>query len=391
ATVFSCVVNLCNTILGSGILAMPTAMASVGLLLGSWIILFSAAASALGLFFLGYCARFVEGRHASFFTVSQLTYPGASLFFDLAIAIKCFGVSISYLIIFGEVMPQVMSALFIPEPLNVVTYAKTDPSFLFLLLTDRRFWITLAILLLTPLAFLRRLDSLRYTSMVALVALLYLVVIVLVNFLDPARTPVPAGRVSLIKLSPQFFTNLPIFVFAFTCHQNIFSVYNELRDNSPRNIKGTIHLAISVATVAYLIVAILGYLQFGDDVLPNIILMYHSGPLVTLGQVAIGVLMLLSYPLQCHPCRACLDKIICGYVLPRHSGRSRPLSLASTGNIVPPAMSRRMFIAVTICILFFSYLVAMSVSQLDLVLSFVGSTGSTTISFILPGLFFYKI
>jgi amino acid permease len=33
----------------------------------------------------------------------------------------------------------------------------------------------------------------------------------------------------------------------------------------------------------------------------------------------------------------------------------------------------------------------MSVSSLDKVLGYVGSTGSTSISFILPGLFYYKI
>ena len=42
-------------------------------------------------------------------------------------------------------------------------------------------------------------------------------------------------------------------------------------------------------------------------------------------------------------------------------------------------------------IIILSYLVAMTVSSLDKVLAYVGSTGSTSISFILPGLFYYKI
>ncbi|KAJ1948680.1 hypothetical protein IWQ62_006858, partial [Dispira parvispora] len=239
-----------------------------------------------------------------------------------------------------------------------------------------------------------------------------------------------------------------------------------LRDNSPRKIKASIHIAISSAALAYLVVAILGYLTFGDDVLPNIILMYKNGPMVVVGQFAIGILMLLSYPLQCHPCRACLDKVITGYVIPRlkhstaHSGYTPPPS-DSNGDHAPSdstASTRRplrgiagsahgggyealqdhddeerhpspddgvtrdemvdyvrhrstvglsrtnsqhslrqsglsplMFNLVTLLILTLSYLVAISVSQLDLVLSFVGSTGSTVISFILPGLFYYKL
>ena len=49
------------------------------------------------------------------------------------------------------------------------------------------------------------------------------------------------------------------------------------------------------------------------------------------------------------------------------------------------------FAIITTTILIFSYITAMTVSSLDKVLAYVGSTGSTSISFILPGLFYYKI
>jgi len=49
------------------------------------------------------------------------------------------------------------------------------------------------------------------------------------------------------------------------------------------------------------------------------------------------------------------------------------------------------FAALTTVIIIGSYLVAMTVSSLEAVLAYVGSTGSTSISFILPGLFYYKI
>ena len=49
------------------------------------------------------------------------------------------------------------------------------------------------------------------------------------------------------------------------------------------------------------------------------------------------------------------------------------------------------FAAITTTIIILSYIVAMTVSSLEKVLAYVGSTGSTSISFILPGLFYYKI
>jgi uncharacterized membrane protein YhaH (DUF805 family) len=71
-----------------------------------------------------------------------------------------FGVSISYLIILGALVPRV-----------VVSFVDSPPAFLL----DRRLWIALSLTILVPLAFLRRLDSLRFTSYVALIAVADLV------------------------------------------------------------------------------------------------------------------------------------------------------------------------------------------------------------------------
>lgn len=54
-------------------------------------------------------------------------------------------------------------------------------------------------------------------------------------------------------------------------------------------------------------------------------------------------------------------------------------------------MSDLRFALITTVVLVLAYITALSVTSLDRVLAFVGSTGSTSISFILPGLFYYKI
>ncbi|KAJ3207467.1 hypothetical protein HDU67_007442, partial [Dinochytrium kinnereticum] len=101
-TILSSSINLTNTILGAGVLAMPGALASVGLGLGTFLIVLSGLGSIFGLTLLSLCASKVGGRNASFFAVSRLTYPSAALWFDLAIAVKCFGVSVSYLVIIRD-------------------------------------------------------------------------------------------------------------------------------------------------------------------------------------------------------------------------------------------------------------------------------------------------
>lgn len=48
--------------------------------------------------------------------------------------------------------------------------------------------------------------------------------------------------------------------------------------------------------------------------------MYPSTSLfIAVGQLAIAILVMFSYPLQVHPCRNCLDKVFhAGHVLPKN-------------------------------------------------------------------------
>jgi len=95
----------------------------------------------------------------------------------------------------------------------------------------------------------------------------------------------------------------------------------------------------------------------------NIILMYPSSPVISIAQVAIGLLVLLSYPLQVHPCRASLDKVI-GAILPGKEGS--------------------LYFGMTLGIIVSGWIVAVTVQDLSVVLALVGATGSTTICYILP-------
>jgi amino acid permease len=69
--------------------------------------------------------------------------------------------------------------------------------------------------------------------------------------------------------------------------------------------------SIGGACIIYEVVAVLGYFTFGSKVGANIMAMYPSTSLfIACGQLAIVILVLFSYPLQVHPCRNCLDKIV---------------------------------------------------------------------------------
>lgn len=83
------------------------------------MVLFCAFTAYLGLYFLTRSARLVpQHRSASFSSLSKLTFPGLARLFDFAVAVKCWGVSISYLIVIGGLMPKVRGLRCLSEPVD---------------------------------------------------------------------------------------------------------------------------------------------------------------------------------------------------------------------------------------------------------------------------------
>ncbi|GAA5886468.1 hypothetical protein JCM16303_001420 [Sporobolomyces ruberrimus] len=396
ATLLSCIANLANTIIGTGALAMAHAFSGEGLIPGAIMVLFCGLTAYLGLYFLTRSASLAPHRSASFSSLSKLTFPGLARLFDFAVALKCFGVSISYLIVIGGLMPKVVRSF---NPALELTS----------IWLDRRLWILASMTLLCPLAFLRKLDSLKVTSYIALCAIAYLVFIVLFyTFLDASELPAP-GEVELFKFGPSFIQSLPVQIFAFTCAQNIFSVFNELRENTQARLDIVIGTSIGSAAAIYEVLGILGYLAFGSKVGGNLIEMYPHSTAVSICQSGIVILVLFSYPLQLHPARASLDKFLfpspTSPSLPTTPSASRALSESDASDIEedtstlteqPTSPTENeiplgRFIVESSVILFSTFVIAMFVSSLETVLGFVGATGSTTISFILPSIFFLSL
>ncbi|GAA6049356.1 hypothetical protein JCM3770_007305 [Rhodotorula araucariae] len=374
ATVTSCIANLANTIIGTGSLAMAHAFSGEGLIPGIFMVVVCGGAAAFGLYLLTRSAAMAPHRAASFSSLSTLTYPGLARLFDFAVALKCFGVSISYLIVIGGLMPKVVHS-FKPDLVDSV-------------LLDRRLWILASMTLLCPLAFLRRLDSLKLTSYIALCAIGYLIFVVVYYTCGSRDQLPPAGDIELFKFGPSFIQSLPVQIFAFTCAQNIFAVFNEIKTNSQPRLNLVICTSIGSAAIIYEILGILGYLTFGAAVGGNIIEMYPRTTLVSIGQVGITILVLFSYPLQLHPARASLDK----FLFPHRPSDADDCTLAAddhggAGDEIP--LGR--FVVESAVLLFATFMIAMFVSSLEVVLGFVGATGSTTISFILPAVFFLRL
>ena len=175
------------------------------------------------------------------------------------------------------------------------------------------------------------------------------------------------GPTALVTNPSQTLHALPLFVFSYTCHQNIFSITNELSDPTPqRNIKVCV-LAVGAALAVYIILGASGYSTFGGLVDHDILASYPSdNGIVAVARLAISLVVSCCYPLQAHPSRACTTSIVraCG------------------GEDIDDFV---LHMAITTVFVLASGSIALVVTDLGLILSVVGATGSTTVSYILPG------
>jgi len=178
----------------------------------------------------------------------------------------------------------------------------------------------------------------------------------------------------------------------------MFSILNEISDNSHFRTTSVIFASIGSACALYILTGITGYLSYGDNITGNIVNMYPAAAASTIGRLAIVILVMFSYPLQIHPCRASIDACLKWRPRRRDQGDNSPSRQGLVSGAATARQSAKVnemgdvrFAIISTVLIILSFMTAMTVSSLEKVLAYVGSTGSTTISFILPGLFYYKI
>jgi len=165
-------------------------------------------------------------------------------------------------------------------------------------------------------------------------------------------------------------SNLPIFVFAFTCHQNLFAIFNEL-EGDRKKVDMVVVTSNITAFIVYMIIGICGYLTYGQIIRDNILLNFPKTVVSVISRISITILVSFSYPLQIHPCRISITNIL------RNFTEKVPHTVEHFG--------------ISLIIMSGTFLVAFFLSDLSIVFSIIGATGSTMLCYILPGLFYFTL
>ncbi|XP_033029760.1 probable sodium-coupled neutral amino acid transporter 6 isoform X3 [Lacerta agilis] len=180
-------------------------------------------------------------------------------------------------------------------------------------------------------------------------------------------------KAALFNFSAESAYAIPTMAFSFLCHTSVLPIYCELQSPSKSRMQKVANTGISLSFLVYFVSALFGYLTFYDHVDSELLQGYstylpHDTVIMT---VKLGILfaVLLTVPLIHFPARKAVMMVFFSHL---------PFSLMC-------------HILVTLALNATVFLIAMYVPDIRHLFGVVGSTTSTCLLFIYPGLFYLKI
>jgi len=309
--------------------------------------------------------------------VANRVKPWLAIVLDIALIIFCLGVCVAYLILIGDSMPQVIGFIADERPdssvislsESVVNASVSSVHVSVPALRRRELWISIAMVIVAPFIFSKRLDVLRYLSWGTVICVAYMLIMLIYYFIrDFDRIFSDDNSYELGPTTSAAINNISIILFSYTCQPNYFSVFDEIGErNRRKRANGSSAIACSAAGILYSLFGIFGYFIGGANVASNVV---NSLPtydtLVLIARLALIFVVTFSFPVIFHPMRVCFETMFNG---------PRCQKISET--------ARRIIIAIVLALL--TWAIAMIFHQLDVVLSLTGATGATLLSFILPG------
>ncbi|XP_004871986.1 sodium-coupled neutral amino acid transporter 5 isoform X5 [Heterocephalus glaber] len=339
------VFNLSNAIMGSGILGLAYAMAHTGVLFFLALLLCIALLSSYSIHLLLTCAGIVAMS--------------------------------SYLFIIKSELPLVIGTFLNKEP-------EGD-----WFLKGNYLIIIVSVLIILPLALMKHLGYLGYTSSLSLTCMLFFLISVIYKKfqiccgLNCNETAIESTSLGLPSLGlnntceAQMFTvdsqmayTVPIMAFAFVCHPEVLPIYTELSRPSQRRMQAVANVSIGAMFCMYGLTATFGYLTFYSSVKAEMLHMYSRKDLLILCvRLAVLLAVTLTVPVVLFPIRRALQQLLFpskAFSWPRH-------------------------VVIALILLALVNVLVICVPTIRDIFAVIGSTSAPSLIFILPSIFYLRI
>ncbi|XP_077578195.1 sodium-coupled neutral amino acid transporter 3-like [Stigmatopora nigra] len=373
--------NLSNAIMGSGILGLAFAMSNTGILLFITLLVFIAILSAYSIHLLLKSAG-VVGIRAYEQLGNRAFGPPGKILAGSIITVHNIGAMSSYLFIVKSELPLVIQAF-------LGRHENTGEWFL----NGNYLIIIVSAAIILPLALMKQLGYLGYTSGFSLSCMVFfLISVIYKKFNIPCpledsylNETLIADNNTITEVAEDFcdaklFTmnsqtayTIPILAFAFVCHPEVLPIYTELRDPTKKRMQNVANISILAMFVMYLLTALFGYLTFfgavESELLHTYIRVDPLDVLILCVRLAVLVAVTLTVPVVLFPIRRAILQILCPDK-PFHWARHIAIALS-------------LLIVVNLLVIF--------VPSIRDIFGIIGATSAPSLIFILPGIFYIRI
>jgi len=279
----------------------------------------------------------------------------------------CFGAAVASIMVVGDVLEPVLKMLL--------------PSAHWLL-HKSTIVVLLTLIIMLPLSFLTHISSMRVMSLIATAGVLVLSLVLMFSG-SKAWWAGELQPIQLAKFDSGILLALPVIMFSYACHTNIFTILEEQIDQRREADFHMVNVAVGIETFVYVVIGCAGYLLYGEQVDGNVLRNLDlQNPLHILAQAALGISLCLSYPLCIYPARFTLqDMFFPGDLLPPEGEEEE----AEAQRCGPHTILLTLLLVIT------SLLFAILVPSISELFTLLGSTTGALIAFILPTAIYLRL
>ncbi|XP_053436493.1 sodium-coupled neutral amino acid transporter 5 [Nycticebus coucang] len=371
------VFNLSNAIMGSGILGLAYAMAHTGVIFFLALLLCIALLSSYSIHLLLTCAGVVGIR--AYEQLGQRAFgPAGKVVVATVICLHNIGAMSSYLFIIKSEIPLVIGTFLNMEP-EGSWFLKGN----FLI-------IIVSVLIILPLALMKHLGYLGYTSGLSLTCMLFFLISVIYQkfklgcavglnetIVESRAHPGAFSQGFNSSCEAQMFTvdsqmsyTVPIIAFAFVCHPEVLPIYTELYRPSQRRMQAVANVSIGAMFCMYGLTATFGYLTFYSTVKAEMLHMYSKQEkLILCVRLAVLLAVTLTVPVVLFPIRRALQQLL----------------------FPSKAFSWLRHVVIALILLVLVNVLVICVPTIQDIFGVVGSTSAPSLIFILPSIFYLRI
>ncbi|WFD31084.1 hypothetical protein MSPP1_002116 [Malassezia sp. CBS 17886] len=356
AGVFEGTVNMANSILGAGIVGLPYAMRSSGLLVGVVLLVVLAVLTDWTIRLIVLNAK-LSGRSTYIGIMEQCFGQHGKNAVSLFQFVFAFGGMCAFCVVVADTIPSVIASVI--------------PALRGTFLSNRSFvLIACTVGISYPLSLYRDVGNLSKASAVALLSMVFIVTAVVVR--GPAM-PAELRGDAPVRLTPEGFfaviRSVSVISFAFVCHHNSLLIYSSLKEPTMDKFGRITHYSTLLSAVAATTMAVAGYAAFGDKTMSNVLNNFPTtDAVVDIARLCFGINMFTTLPLECLVCRDVVETYFFHGVF-----------------------DQRRHVIVTTALVGASLIVALSTCDLGLVLELTGGLSATALAFFFPSICYLKL